>query len=271
MPHRNGRVGNRAVLAERAATLRGEGKLLREIAEALDISYSYTQCLIYDPTRMKEAARKASYRRPCVDCGTLTGGSDGVRDEPRCTKCAPLHYGPLNTKWTEARIIASVQWWVAEFGVTPAIADWNPNMARVRLHDEERAVRFERLFAEERVPWFTSVVFRFGTFNKGIAAAGFEPNENHGTRASVKRKRNYKGSAESRKWPTNGREAHIMDALVLRKDGTGWVEVGTTEARSYLDAVENIADEPGEYIAVPSSQVFVVAPVNKLAASMKSA
>ena len=83
------------------------------------------------------------------------------------------------------------------------------------------------------------------------------------------RRYNVKSGTYKTYWYRGGGD--LMDALVLRKNGKGWEEVGTTEARSYQDAVEALADKPGEYCAIPSTQVFTVGIVEKLAASLKTA
>jgi hypothetical protein len=61
----------------------------------------------------------------------------------------------------------------------PAIPDFNPTGA-VYLSDYRRAVRAERHISAGEIPWFTTVVREFGSWNAAIAAAGFTPLANHG-------------------------------------------------------------------------------------------
>ena len=275
MPHRNGRIGNRALLAPQAVRLRAAGATAREIAEALGVSRSYAADLYLDPSGEKAKTRKQSYGQPCMDCGAPTSGYEGHKKEPRCVRCANIKNGLGKTKWPRERIIEAIRWWNSEYGEPPASTDWNAHTARHQLHDEPRAVRFEELFAAGTVPWFNSVVRRFGSFNNAIRAAGFEPRPSYGGSGNERRRSNY-GKAKPNLgahriyWHTTGGRTKIMHALVLRRNGDGWVEVGETEARSYQDAVENLATEPGDYLAVPTAQVFAVAKVEKLAATPKA-
>ena len=228
MAHRNGRVGNRALLAARAVALRTQGRTGREIADLLGVSRSYAADLYSDPSGEKAQARKDSYRQPCVDCGAETSGAKGRKPEPRCMRCANVKKGIDKTKWTRDRIVAAIRWWADTYGEPPAIRDWNPHSARTVLHDEPRARRFDKHFAAGEVPWFNSVVYHFGTFNAGIEAAGFTPRPMHGGGGNQKRNRRY-GKAQPGRgahrvyWLTTGKGTKIMQALVLRRNGDGWV------------------------------------------------
>lgn len=173
-------------LAREAADLRAAGLPAREIAEALGISRSYAAELIADPSGTKAKQRKQRYAQPCVDCGEPTSGGEGRREEPRCVPCAAARAGLENMIWTPERVIAAIQEWVALYGDPPAIPDWSPYHARA-LHDEERARRWER--ADGRWPWYTVVFNRFGSWNEGLRAAGFEPRAPHGGGGNQHRRR----------------------------------------------------------------------------------
>lgn len=263
MTHRTGAIGNRAKLAAEAARLRAEGKLLREIAVSLRISMSYAQELVSDPEGIRMKQRRESYAQPCVDCGALTSGSEGRKKEPRCARCAPVVAG-LKRRIPREHMIARIQEWAKIHGEPPAMNDWNPVSARKILHDEERAKRWED--SDGYWPWFTLIVREFGSWNKGVEAAGFSPRVSNGGGGNRKRHRLY---GLNKKRPRKG---HFMEALVLRKNGDGnWHEVGKVDARSYLDAVEALATEAGVYLALPTMNVFEVAPVQKLTAKVVSA
>lgn len=119
-----------------------------------------------------ERCRKAQYGGACVDCGASTNGSDGRKETPRCAHCNGVKQGGQNLRWASEALTAAIREWVSEYGEPPAISDWSPIAAR-SLNDEARARRFED--AGGRWPWFTLVVRRFGSWNAGIRAAGFEP------------------------------------------------------------------------------------------------
>lgn len=177
-------------LAREAADLRAAGLLQREISDALGIRRSYVSELLRDPDGTLAKRRKDSYRQPCVDCGAITSGCEGLKPVPRCQPCASARTGAAMMIWTPGRIIQAIQEWARVYGEPPAMPDWNPWSARNQLHDEERARRWER--ANGRWPWFTSVVIRFGSWNEGMLAAGFQPRdtvgsvENHRRRRSIR-------------------------------------------------------------------------------------
>lgn len=72
--------------------------------------------------------------------------------------------------WTEQRIIDALQEWARIYGQPPTTVDWAPNIARAR-GNEEQARRFEEGFARGDWPWFSIVITRFGSWNRGLAAA----------------------------------------------------------------------------------------------------
>jgi hypothetical protein len=123
-----------------------------------------------------ERCRKRQYGfDPCVDCGgpTSSGPGNGRHAEPLCHTCAYKR----NIVWTRGLVIARICEWNERYGAPPAIPDWNAHAARAD-HNEERALRFEE--ARPYWPWFSTVIKIFGSWNAGIAAAGFKPRQNHG-------------------------------------------------------------------------------------------
>lgn len=177
--------------AAEALALRGQGLLHREIAGRMGISTSYAAALCSDPTGDGDRARKARYAGPCVDCGGPTNGSDGRRDEPRCIACSNIRNSAARRVWTREAIIAAIRAWADENGEPPAIADWNPSLAR-GMGDAPRAERF--IAADGRWPWFMTAVREFGSWNAAISAAGFEPRPAGGGGGSWKRHRHLKAA-----------------------------------------------------------------------------
>lgn len=78
----------RADRAAEAAELRAQGLTYNQIAAHMGISRSYASSLICDPDGAKDRARKASYGRPCEQCGKQTDGSNGREKAPKlCLAC----------------------------------------------------------------------------------------------------------------------------------------------------------------------------------------
>lgn len=184
--------------AERVAAvqrLRRDGLTIIEVAESLGVSRSYVSALLYDPDRSKELARRASYAGACEVCGAPTDGSNGRAGAPRYCQAhigANEEWIASRTKWTRDLIVVRIREWAELHGEPPSVLDWSPYDAR-RVNDESRATRFER--AAGYWPWFMSVVDRFGSWNAGIVAAGFEPRAVGGTRENQRRRRNVRAAA----------------------------------------------------------------------------
>lgn len=106
-----------------------------------------------------ERCRKNSYDLVCVDCGGrvdgTTPGKIPNRDEPVCGQCAPAHY----RVWTPDAILLAIQEWADEHGgIPPSASAWYCE----RSHNEG-------------VPAVSYVQRVFGSWNKAIVAAGYEP------------------------------------------------------------------------------------------------
>lgn len=67
-------------------------------------------------------------------------------------------------------MVEKIQAWAAIHGEPPRVGDWNPYLARKR-DDEPRAQRWEA----GDWPWFSNVIYLFGSWNAGLCAAGFAP------------------------------------------------------------------------------------------------
>jgi len=184
----HGPTEERLQLAERVADLRSRRLTYREIASALGISHQYASDLFHDPTGEKARARKDSYAQPCVDCGVATSGGEGMREEPRCLPCAAIKSGAERTLWTREEVISSIRWWADKYGEQPSAPDFDPWRCRYVLYDGDREVRARRHLDAGDIPWFTTVVKRFGTWNAALAAAGFKPRANHGGAGNQERR-----------------------------------------------------------------------------------
>jgi hypothetical protein len=132
--------------------------------------------------------KQTLYSRPCIDCGAALNGSDGHKGATRCKPCAARVSGAARKVWTPAAVILAIQEWAAEHGEPPALPDWSATHARA-INDEARAERYERALAAGECPGYTSVIRAFGSWNAGIAAAGFTPRAPHMDAANAQRLR----------------------------------------------------------------------------------
>lgn len=185
---RTGPTPGRLELAQKVAELRNQGLTHQAVAERFGISRSYAAELVLDPVGAKRRKRRDSYQGVCERCGGVTQ-SDGTSKPSRfCSQCGPAQGGKKSKVWTEERVIAAIQWWDDRYGEPPALVDWSPTQAR-HLGDEERALRAERHIAAREIPWFTSAVRAFGSWNDAIRAAGFEPRQPNGAGGNALRAR----------------------------------------------------------------------------------
>jgi len=138
--------------------MRVDGKAYKQIAEHFGIAVTTAHAWCDDPDGSKKRDRIESYRAPCTYCGTPTNGSNGRRGEDEdavCVDCAPDHYAT----WTREATISVIQEWAAEHGGVPPTS---MDFTRAKV-------------GGAHVPAVNSVIKRFGTWNKAIIAAGFEP------------------------------------------------------------------------------------------------
>lgn len=163
----------------RAQQMRRDGRRYKDIAAEFGINTRTAFEWVNDPDGAKLAARKRSYAGVCIDCGTSTSGSEGVRSEPRCHQCAVVKAGFEKTVWTRDALVLAIQEWTAIYGDPPRTSDWCPWQARSMGH-ESRARRFED--ADGHWPSFTTVVEAFGSWNAAVSAAGLRPRQPGGNR-----------------------------------------------------------------------------------------
>lgn len=183
VPLANGRMprgsisDRRVALTVRAEELRRDGLTAREIGETLGISRSYAAELLDDPDGEKGRARKDSYRQPCPHCGEPMTGSYGIAGAPeRCAACAAKKQHD-EAYWDEARIIATFQEFHRRYGRPPAASDRQAlHPSQASRFSPKRIAETEKINREFTLPHPGSVVARFGSWNNGLIAAGFEPN-----------------------------------------------------------------------------------------------
>lgn len=169
--------------AVKAAELRAQGLVYREIAERMGISISYAAALITDPDDRKARERKARYRKPCRRCGKLTNPGGPQATTGLCRPCAEHEAHETSVAW----LVAEIRHWNDLYGRPPSASDWNLGMMRRRNLRYDRGEKVGGRFSDERIaeaerrhredgPWPTdkAVNNTFGTWNAAIEAAGFE-------------------------------------------------------------------------------------------------
>jgi hypothetical protein len=112
--------------------------------------------------RQQDRDRKERYGGTCLTCGARTDGSNGPAAAPLyCYRCAPA----AHSIWDRPSIISAIRLYAHRHGEPPTATAWNATMAR------------ERGLAERSsdYPGVNTVLKHFGTWNKAISAAGFEP------------------------------------------------------------------------------------------------
>lgn len=79
--------------------------------------------------------------------------------------------GEIRPPWTRETIVDAIREFKRIYGRPPGAWDWNPAQARQYGHHEFS----ERFYADACWPHVNTVQDMFGTWNAGIAAAGFTP------------------------------------------------------------------------------------------------
>jgi hypothetical protein len=136
-------VAPRRGLAERvdaARRLRAAGQGTSEIAALLDVS--------------PRTVRSYLTTRSCRDCGGPAVTTD------RCPRCAARRASQPH--WTREQVIRAVRGWVTEERRAPTTGDWTPTGDATRKWGREYP----------RWPSYVTVSTLFGSWNKGLDAAG---------------------------------------------------------------------------------------------------
>lgn len=115
------------------------------------------------------------YSKRCIDCGGVCN-TDGrvTHAAERCFPCSRTHQKALMATW----IIESMREWHELFGAPPSSVDWNQPYARLRMADSPKySQRVIDRYKGTGRPWpnTDSVQRIFGSWNKGLIAAGFTP------------------------------------------------------------------------------------------------
>jgi hypothetical protein len=145
-------------LAERveaAHRLRADGHGAAEIADLLEVSRRSVQNYL-----------KAG---SCRDCGTAVITAD------RCPSCAARRAN--RSHWTRNQVIRAVRAWVRLEGRVPTSRDWTPNGDVTRRWGRE----YPRWPSEQAVKTL------FGSWRKGIEAAGFQSRRRRWNRDEITR------------------------------------------------------------------------------------
>jgi hypothetical protein len=138
------------------------------------------------PKWCSQRCRKQTlYTGTCETCGDRTGWNGTITPSRECAPCASRRAGAARKRWTRDVLVAKLREWEATYGEPPGQVDWNPHHARHILHDEARAARFEA----GEWPSKEAVVREFGSWNAGMAAAGFTPRVGRGGPENAQRLR----------------------------------------------------------------------------------
>jgi hypothetical protein len=231
-------------LAAEAKRLRDDERLLqREIAARLGISRSYAQSLLDDPDGSKARARKESYSQPCPRCGGRISGSEGPANvSPLCAACT-LERQHEERYWTRETIVETFQRFYAVNGRGPSVTDVliaNPSI-RSKMSDE-RIADGDAAFAAVPLPSPSVVTREFESWHFALAAAGLPRNPSGGA--------GHRGARKPR-GATMARLYHV-----LHRNGDGGLHEQTVEALSAENAIEQVADGTGEWVAVLDSAWF---------------
>lgn len=202
----------RAQLLAEIAALNAEGVTAsREIGARLGLSAQTIRNARSDPDDSKRAQRRERYQGKCVDCGATTHSDGTSRPSPRCGPCAVEE----TRKWTRETVVDTIQEFARIHGRPPFSVEWL------------------RVLKEPHVPVATCQAL-FGSWAAAIEAAGFP--------------RPYVG------WkPTQfgkGMNGMKRPYHVLHLNGDGTYHKVTVQAYSPENAIEQVADSEGEWVAV---------------------
>ncbi len=111
--------------------------------------------------------KRVLYGQPCLDCGTRTSGTAGLKAEPLCPGCSTARRNTRYREW----VIESLREWDRLFGRPPTARDWNQSQARAQA--ATWLVKRHEATGREW-PSATGVQHAFGSWNAAIKVAGFE-------------------------------------------------------------------------------------------------
>lgn len=202
----------RAQLLAEIAELQADGLTSREIAGRLGLGYTTIRNALADPDNSKRARRRQTYQGKCLDCGATTYSDGTSRPSPRCGPCAV----EANRVYDRDSIIEVIREFARIHGRPPLATEW------LRRGDVEPQI------------YVHTCQTVFGSWANAIEAAGFE-------RPKVGRKTMAMGT---------GRNHMRRTYYVLHKNGNEAFHAVTVEAFSPEQAIEQVADSEGEWVAV---------------------
>lgn len=176
--------GEAPELTVRAVALLRKGLRPIDMPERLGVSQSRCYEALNDPFRRRATARKAKVGGSCAKCGArLVNSGQQIRPGAMCQACRR----ETENARGKARIIAEMQRWERLYGAPPAAYEWRLAMVynRQRRYAEGTAngrfadatvAEIEKRHREDG-PWPSTNAAQhlFGSWNKAIEAAGFEP------------------------------------------------------------------------------------------------
>lgn len=159
-----------------------EEKSLREVGEAFGVTYERVRQLFSEYgvlTRSKAEAGELTRAR--TDAAIIEAAAEGgslseIAERAGCSTHAvkatfkrkglkPQWPPPAGRQWSHDTIVQAIRDWVVLYGETPSATDWNVSTPWC---DVER-------FRAGDWPHLSTVQYHFGSWNKAIEAAGFEP------------------------------------------------------------------------------------------------
>lgn len=203
----------RAQLLAEIAEIQAEGPMTsREIGARLGLSAQTIRNALSDPDDSKRSRRRERYQGQCVDCGVTTYSDGTSRPSPRCGPCAV----EANRIYDRDSIIEVIREFARIHGRPPLSTEW---------------LRRDNVKPHVYVATCQAV---FGSWANAIEAAGFP-------RPQMGRKVLPMGQ---------GRNHMKRTYYVLHKNGDQAFHAVTVEAYSPEQAIEQVADSEGEWVAV---------------------
>lgn len=142
-------------LRARAAALRAQGLIYREIGAVLGVSRSYAAELVTDPAGTQVRRRQERARGRCADCGAPTSWG-GAR---RCAPCWAA-YRRATRPWPPEAILAALRAFAEREGRSPSAGDAGGGILATRA---------------EGMPSYEAIRRMFGGMPAACRAAGLEP------------------------------------------------------------------------------------------------
>lgn len=141
----------RAQLLPAITELRAQGLTWKQIAERLNVTWTFAADVFNDPDGSKRRERQKRYEGVCVDCGGPTSGSGGFGNAPsRCLRCSR---GDFGERPSQPSVRRSLPVRLGDISIDARLAAaWEAN--RVEQGETERQeILFAALSPSEQVYW----------------------------------------------------------------------------------------------------------------------